>query len=211
MLITWLSLAIVCLLGAMSPGPSFVVVTRNALYRGKSAGLLAAWAHATGIGFWALLTVMGLSVLIRAVPVLFMAISFLGGAYLGWLGIKAISQSSLILGNMNEGQNGSPWRGAQEGGLIAFLNPKTGLFFVALFSPFVNPDAGTVWQCLMVITPFVTDGVWFSVVTFLLVRPKVLTALRAKSLLVNRLSGAVLLVFAAGVFGHALTSLITAS
>ena len=206
MLISWLSLTAVCLLGAMSPGPSFVVVARNALYRGKRAGLLAAWAHATGIGFWALLTVTGLSVLIRTMPVLFVTISVLGGAYLGWLGVKSLSASSSILGDLQSDQSGSPWRGAREGGLIAFLNPKTGLFFLALFSPFVKPDAGDAWQCLMVITPFITDGLWFSFVTIVLVRPTVLQTLRARSHLLNRLSGIVLLLFAAGVFWHAFSS-----
>lgn len=105
-------------------------------------------------------------------------------------------------------QNESPWRGAWEGGMIAFLNPKTGLFFLALFSPFVKPHAETAWQCVMVITPFFTDGLWFSFVTFVLVRPKVLAALRAKSIWVNRLSGAVLLTFAALVWWHAISSVV---
>ena len=205
MLFTWLSLALVCLLGAMSPGPSFVVVARNALYRGKSAGLLAAWAHATGICFWALLTVAGFSVLIRTVPALFVTISVLGGTYLGWLGLRTLRHSSSILDEMTSDQNGSPWLGAREGGLIAFLNPKTGLFFLALFSPFVKPDAGSTWKSMMVITPFFTDGIWFSFVTLVLVRPKVLAALRAKSLLVNRLSGIVLLFFTILVWWHAIS------
>jgi threonine/homoserine/homoserine lactone efflux protein len=130
----------------------------------------------------------------------------LGGTYLGWLGVRTLIHSSSTFDKMTSDQNGSPWRGAWEGGLIAFLNPKTGLFFLALFSPFVKPDTGTVWQGIMVITPFLTDGLWFSFVTLVLVRPRVLAALRARSLPVNRLSGIVLLLFSILVWWHAISS-----
>lgn len=200
---SWLSLFVVCLLGAMSPGPSFVVVMRNALYRGRSAGLAAAWAHASGIGFWALLTVTGLSMLVESVPLLYATIAVLGGAFLVWLGIKSLTQSGGILDDAAGEKTGTPLQAAREGGLIAFLNPKTGLFFLALFSPFVTYDAGVFRKGLMILTPFLTDGIWFSTVTLLLVRPRALGFLKLKARLVNRISGIVLLLFALGVFGNA--------
>ena len=202
MLSSWLSLFLVCLLGAMSPGPSFVVVMRNALYRGRSAGLAAAWAHASGIGFWALLTVTGLSVLLESVPALYVTIAVLGGAFLVWLGSKSLLQTSEILDDTTAEKTGTPLQGAREGALIAFLNPKIGLFFLALFSPFVTYSADITWKGLMVLTPFLTDGIWFSTVTLLLVRPRALSFLKLRALLVNRISGIVLLLFAIGVFGN---------
>jgi threonine/homoserine/homoserine lactone efflux protein len=202
MLSGWFSLFVVCLLGAMSPGPSFVVVMRNALYRGRSAGLAAAWAHASGIGFWAFLTVTGLSVAVESVPALFVAIAVLGGAFLVRLGIKSLTQTTGLLEETAAEKTGTPRQGAREGALIAFLNPKTGLFFLALFTPFVTPGAGIARQGLMVLTPFLTDGLWFSTVTLVLVRPRALRFLRSRALLVNRISGVVLLMFALGVFGN---------
>ena len=199
---SWLSLFVVCLLGAMSPGPSFVVVMRNALNRGRGAGLAAAWAHASGIGFWALLTVTGLSVLAESVPALYVTIAVLGGAFLAWLGVKSLAHTGGILGEEAGEKTGTPLQGAKEGGLIAFLNPKTGLFFLALFTPFVTQESGFTWKGLMVITPFFTDGLWFSTVTLLLVRPRALGFLKRRALLVNRISGIVLLLFALGVFGN---------
>ncbi|MBN2342056.1 MAG: LysE family translocator [Deltaproteobacteria bacterium] len=203
MFFSWLSLAVVCLLGAMSPGPSFVVVARNALFRGKAAGVAAAWAHAAGICFWAFLTVAGMTVMIKTVPVLFLVVSALGSVYLGWLGVRAFFTSTGVLDEVRDASVGTMWKGAREGALIAFLNPKTGLFFLALFSPFVKPGAETVWQCIMVATPFFTDGVWFSFVTLVLVRPRVLSALKSHSKMVNRISGTVLLGFAIAVLVHA--------
>jgi threonine/homoserine/homoserine lactone efflux protein len=175
------------------------------LLGGKRAGFFAAWAHAAGISFWAFLTVAGLTVLIQTIPFLFTGIAVAGGAYLGWLGIQAFTQSSGVFDKVSQGTIGSSWKGATEGAMIAFLNPKTGLFFLALFSPFVQPDSKLTWQCVMVITPFLTDGLWFSFVTLVLARPQVLRVLTSHSRIVNRVSGTVLFVFSMAVFWHAIS------
>ena len=47
-LTVWLSLFTVCLLGAMSPGPSLAIVAKHSLAGGRVNGLATAWAHAFG-------------------------------------------------------------------------------------------------------------------------------------------------------------------
>ena len=60
----WLPLALVCLLGAMSPGPSLAVVARHAFRGGVGDGIVCAMAHGVGILLWALLMANGLGVLL---------------------------------------------------------------------------------------------------------------------------------------------------
>ena len=60
-LTVWLSLLFVCLLGAMSPGPSLAMVIRHTLGGGPLKGITCAWAHALGIGVYALVTLAGLA------------------------------------------------------------------------------------------------------------------------------------------------------
>ena len=60
----WLPLAAICLLGAMSPGPSLAMVIRHTLSGQRLGGLAAAWSHATGIAIYASITVMGLALLL---------------------------------------------------------------------------------------------------------------------------------------------------
>ena len=81
----WLSLAAVCAMGAMSPGPSLALVLRHTLGGGRLPGVSAALAHALGVGLYALLTVWGLGALIVRFPMLFQAITWAGAAYLAWL------------------------------------------------------------------------------------------------------------------------------
>ena len=45
----WLSLLLICLLGAMSPGPSLAVVAKHSLSGGRWHGIVCAWAHACGM------------------------------------------------------------------------------------------------------------------------------------------------------------------
>lgn len=60
----WLSLFAICLLGAMSPGPSLAVITGITLRAGAGPGYGAALAHGVGVGCYGLLTIAGLAVLI---------------------------------------------------------------------------------------------------------------------------------------------------
>ena len=57
----WFQLVIICLLGAMSPGPSLVLVVNNTFVGGKTYGIITSLAHGLGIGIWAFLTAIGVS------------------------------------------------------------------------------------------------------------------------------------------------------
>ena len=72
----WLSLFTVCLLGAMSPGPSLAMVAKHSLAGGRANGLATAWAHALGIGIYAFITLIGLAVVLHQSPLLFKTISY---------------------------------------------------------------------------------------------------------------------------------------
>ena len=89
-LTVWLSLFTVCLLGAMSPGPSLAIITKHSLTGGRVNGLATAWAHAFGIGIYAFITLIGLAVVLQQSPLLFKTISLAGAAYLAYLGFNAL-------------------------------------------------------------------------------------------------------------------------
>ena len=78
----WLPLALVCLLGAMSPGPSLAVVARHALRGGARDGIVCAMAHGVGILLWALLMANGLGVLLIEQPDWFAAVQLAGAGFL---------------------------------------------------------------------------------------------------------------------------------
>ena len=93
-LTAWLSLAAICLMGAMSPGPSLAMVLKHTVSGGRVNGMITAVAHGVGVALYAVFTVMGLALIIKQTPWLFELIRYAGAAYLVWQAIKALTANS---------------------------------------------------------------------------------------------------------------------
>ncbi|MFM2587196.1 LysE family translocator [Vibrio sp. TBV020] len=195
-LTVWLSLFTICILGAMSPGPSLAMVAKHSLAGGRLNGLAAAWAHAIGIGIYAFITLIGLAVVLQQSPLLFKTISYAGAAYLAYLGYNALRSKGGVAARLESGEQTSIWQSAKEGFLISLLSPKIALFFIALFSQFVAVGDSVMAKSLIVMTPLVVDGLWYTLITFLLSTPRLIDKIRSKAQLIDRLSGAVLILLA---------------
>src|SRR5262245_32689218 len=74
-------------LGAMSPGPSFVLVARTAVARSRQDGLAAALGMGVGGAFFCGLALLGLIALLSSVEWLYLLLKFAGGFYLIYLAI----------------------------------------------------------------------------------------------------------------------------
>ncbi|MCK2184034.1 LysE family translocator [Halomonas getboli] len=188
----WMSLAAICAMGAMSPGPSLAMVLRHTLGGGRVPGIAAAVAHALGVGLYALLTVWGLGALIVRFPTLFQAITWGGAAYLAWLGLKALRAGR---GGALDARAMATTRGqaVRDGMLVALGNPKLILFFVALLSQFVTPDMSLAARAIIVLTAVVIDGGWYVLVAVGLSHSRVLPWLQARAHWINRITGVLLL------------------
>ena len=195
----WLPLALVCLLGAMSPGPSLAVVARHALRGGARDGIVCAMAHGVGILLWALLMANGLGVLLIEQPDWFATVQLAGAGFLLYLGIRVLlSQSSAVVST--EAVSDSSTRGAGlEGFVIALSNPKIALFFAALFSQFIQPNTGVLEKTLIASTAAGIDTLWYSLVSILLAQTAVLSRLQRRATLLNRLFGGILILLAVSV------------
>ncbi|RUM56573.1 MAG: lysine transporter LysE [Marinomonas sp.] len=129
-------------------------------------------------------------------PWLYKIISYAGAAYLIYLGVNAIRSKGGIAAKLEAGQTMSVWQSAKEGLLISLLSPKIALFFAALFSPFVASVHSVDGKMLMVMTPFIVDGLWYTLITLMLSNQRLLNGLRKKAVLIDRLSGLILVALA---------------
>lgn len=191
----WMSLVAVCAMGAMSPGPSLALVLRHTLGGGRAPGVVAALSHALGVGFYALLTVLGLGALIVSFPMLFQLITWGGAAYLAWLGVKALRAGSAATLEA-VGVATTRRQAAREGMLVALGNPKLILFFVALLSQFVTPEMSLVAKAVIVGTAMLVDGGWYVLVAVSLTHSRVLPWLQARAHWIHRITGVMLLALA---------------
>ena len=87
------SLAVISLLGAISPGPDFAMVMRNCLSAGTfRAGFLTALGIACALYFHVTYCLLGIALVIQESPVLFHLLKYLGAAYLFYLGIMMLKE-----------------------------------------------------------------------------------------------------------------------
>mgnify|MGYP000459653830 CR=1 FL=1 len=73
-------------LGAISPGPSVMVVIRNTIVGGRSQGVACAVGHGIGFGIYAISAVFGLIVLLENAPDVFLVLQLIGVGLLIWYG-----------------------------------------------------------------------------------------------------------------------------
>lgn len=194
---SWLSLMAICVLGAISPGPSLVAVMKYTVQGSRLHGLVTAISHATGIGLYAFLVAAGLAVVITESPQILRMMTIAGAVYLGWLGYKSITSKGSIAPAEQESKNNLPlYQAARDGFLIAFLNPKIAVFFLALFSQFVSQESTRTTQLLMALIATLCDGIWYCLIASVAGHSSVLPALQKQAVLINRLCGVLLIMIA---------------
>jgi threonine/homoserine/homoserine lactone efflux protein len=154
--VTFLGVALVL---AVTPGPDTVVSLRYAVAARRS-GLAAATGTSLAIFAWAGLVAVGVAALLRASDLVYGSLRVLGGAYLVVLGVRALavacrSAASQPAASARGSQvqpdtatrcrtaTQDPVRAAFASGVTTCLtNPKTGLFFIAVFPQFAPSGAG---------------------------------------------------------------------
>lgn len=198
----WLSLALICMMGALSPGPSLAVVVKNTLFGGSIQGYKTAISHGLGVALYAALTALGIGIIIVQSPILFSVIQYAGAAFLVFLGIKALlskKQNLSLSPQASDDENKQIINGWRDGFLIAFLNPKLAIFFLALFSQFVNEQASYQQKIIMVSTVGLIDTFWYLIVAYMFSRGPVLEKLKNNSHIIDRVTGSFLILLAARV------------
>lgn len=128
---------------AVVPGPAvFYIVTRS-VSQGRRAGAVSAAAVATGTLVHVAAATLGLSALLVSSALAFSIVKYLGAAYLIYLGLRALLNRDS--GKPDAAPVAQPLsRVYREGVLVAVLNPKTALFFLAFLPQFVDPARGPV-------------------------------------------------------------------
>ena len=125
------------------PGPDFVGVVRSSVTRGTAAGLLTTLGVSIGLGFYATLSLLGLSAILVEYQWLTWAVRVLGGLYLAWLGIKllrarpAAPGSDIAAGGLSGEVRGNS---LLFGFLVTLTNPKAIVLFASVFATAVTAD-----------------------------------------------------------------------
>lgn len=186
-------LSFVCAMGAISPGPSLVVVLRNTISGGRLQGVMTGIGHGIGLSIYAFIAVMGLSSIILSNENYFQTIQFTGALVLIWLAYNMIIHKP---SKSSEDYEGSGGRGFIEGFMIAFFNPKILIFFVAIFSQFIETRTNITDRLIIAIMAGIIDATWYVFVALILAGTSLIEKIRMNGVVIDRLIGLILLVIA---------------
>lgn len=158
-------------IGAMSPGPSFVMVARTAASSNRPNGLSAAIGMGVGGLLFAIISLLGLQSLLFAVPMLYLVLKVAGGLYLAYLGIKIWRGANQPLSTKSDGQQqieSSLLRHFTLGLATQLSNPKTAIVYASVFAAFLPSEQSFQFSASVVALVFFVEAGWYSLVALLL-------------------------------------------
>ena len=84
------AIALLHLLAVMSPGPDFVLMSKNSLVYSRKTGVATSLGLALGIVVHIIYSLVGIGLIISKSIILFSTIKILGAGYLIYIGLKSL-------------------------------------------------------------------------------------------------------------------------
>ncbi len=190
-----LTLTPIHLLATASPGPEFMLISRQALTHGRRAGLVCLVGTMMGLLIHLGYSAFGFAALIAGSPTALWGIRLLGGSYLVYLGIGALRAGPLRADAKHKQEKlpVSSAAGIRKGFLCDLLNPKAPIYYVSLFSFFFAPDLPGYQVAVYGAWILLIHFSWFCMVVLLLSNPAVNLKFGRMSPWIDRVLGATMM------------------
>ncbi|QQX82036.1 LysE family translocator [Shewanella sp. KX20019] len=205
------SLAVIHSVALASPGPDFALVVKMASQERRVTAIASAIGISIGILLHTLLSLTGVSLLIKSSGILFLIVQLAGASYLGWMGINIIistlqnfkvrhieKEKAQIFNQL------TPSQGFTQGLYTNLLNPKAMVFFITLFSAMITPEVTLITKVWAAVTLLVLSLVWFVLIALVLSKPAIQQRIRTAAPVINLLTGmlffSVALIIISGLF-----------
>jgi len=173
----FLLIALAHFFAVASPGPDFAIVLKQSVQHGRRNALWTSF----GVGLAILLHVgyclLGVAVLLAQSPTVFMALKYLAGAYLAYIGFQALRSAKPEESTREEvsqtQSEESVWIAFRRGFLTNALNPKATLFFMSLFTLVISQTTPLLVQAGYGLYMAVATWLWFSFLSLVLSKSNV--------------------------------------
>jgi RhtB (resistance to homoserine/threonine) family protein len=155
----------------LTPGVDTVLIIRNTTRGGWWDGALSSLGICCGLFVHAVVSAVGISVILLQSAWAFQALKLAGAAYLVWLGVVSLRSAARSGAPLQPDRRSRPVyqfsarRSLVEGFLSNVLNPKAVVFYMAFLPQFIDPSGSAlkqslflaglhfaiamVWQCLL--------------------------------------------------------------
>lgn len=192
----FVTVTVIGTLAVISPGPDFIVVTRNSLVFDRKTGLFTALGICVGNLWWITASIAGLSLVIAKTVLLFNFIKVLGVFYLTYLGIKMLlhkKQGGEQIVNEKVSKQMNSKQAFFCGLLTNILNPKCALFFLSFFGAILSPKTTVSIRFFYGTEIALIALVWFSLLAVFLSVEKIKEAFGRIQFVLEKVMGAVLI------------------
>lgn len=190
-----LSIAVALTLGAMSPGPSFILIARTSVAVSRRDGLSAAVGMGVGGVLFSAIALLGLLAILTAVPMLNLALKVLGGTYLVYLGYRiwrGARQPLVLESTFLQNHPAQAWRSFVLGFVTQVSNPKTAVVYASVFASLLPGDIPPSVLAALPIMVFAIETIWYSVVALALSSPLPRARYLASKTWIDRTAGAIM-------------------
>ena len=192
----WLTITLVCFIGAITPGPSLIVIIYITNSKNLVSGFLASLGHGFGIFLYALISIYILNMIIAYLPISMALIQILGSIFLIYISLKLVffkpyknsSKSKIEFSKSN-------FNNFFVGLTTSLINPKILIFFSSVFSQFIESDYSVQTKLTMALLAGLIDAFWYILVSYSINTKKIQNYLKLKQSIIFLILGIILLFF----------------
>jgi len=202
LLLTFLGVAALL---TITPGADTMLIIRSSLVGGFGRSVITTFGICSGLLVHAVLSALGLSVVVMHSAEVYHAVKLAGAAYLIWLGVQSLREAlqrhdvdpAAVEADLGLAPRaGSPWKAFGEGFLSNVLNPKVAIFYLAFLPQFVRPDDPVLARSLLLACIHAAMGiVWLLFVARVLHTARSVVLRPAVGRWLHGVSGTVLMAF----------------
>ena len=159
----------------ITPGADMALVMRHALGGGTRPAFFASLGICLGTLIWGAASALGVAVLFARSALAFAVLKYVGGAYLVYLGARALISTTKgttdtkdpnYVSHENSSSlrgSHSQWKAFAQGLFTNLLNPKVAVFYVTFLPQFVVPDRPVLSQSVFLAAMHVVMGlIWLT-------------------------------------------------
>jgi RhtB (resistance to homoserine/threonine) family protein len=173
-----LTFALVAAVLTVTPGADMMLIVRNVLRGGGRDGVITTFGICAGLFVHAVLSALGISIVLMHSATAFNAVKIAGAGYLVWLGVQSLRSAGRGAREVTPDvravrESVRPGRCLLEGFLSNILNPKVAVFYLAFLPQFIGPTDPVMKKSLVLATIHYAEGIaWLLTLTLLVDRTR---------------------------------------
>lgn len=193
----FLSITLLIMLAAISPGPDFALVAKNSLLYSRKAGVYTALGVSVSLLIHTVYCILGFAIIISKSLLAFSVIKYLGAAYLIYIGIRGLfaKREAKQLDTLTPKSSMTNFQAFSQGLLGNLLNPKAIMFLLAFFTLIVKPGHSLLFEMSYGLEIAIIHLIWFSLLASMMTHQSVKSNLNRLQFYVIKAMGVILVAF----------------